>query len=79
MRGINKKIIEITDPEDQDIEKVIVFLKPGSSANAIRGKQSAQSYVAGLCRVRRIRGMYLKIALSALLACAAIFLLFYFL
>lgn len=79
MRGVNKKIIEITDPEDQDIEKVIVFLKPGSNANAIKNKQTAQSYVAGLCCEKSKKALYLKIAMGALCLCAAIFLLIYFL
>ncbi|MEA5051382.1 MAG: hypothetical protein VB021_07925 [Oscillospiraceae bacterium] len=79
MRGVNKKIIEITDPEDQDIEKVIVFLRPGSSASLKKSRETARSMVAGLCCAKRGAGRWLWAAAAALALCAGIFLLLCFL
>ncbi len=79
MRGVNKKIIEITDPENEDIEKVIVFLKPGSKINVRREKETAKSYVAGLCCEPRRRHWSVRVAAIAAALCAAAFLLHYFL
>lgn len=49
VKGINKCVVEILEPKDENIERVLVFFKPES--RAVKGgkqRQAAEKYVGGL-------------------------------
>lgn len=46
MKGVNKKVIEINEPESEYIEKVLVFLRQKDGhVNVARARQEAEGYV----------------------------------
>ena len=77
MQGVNKKIIEITEPESELIERVIVFLKPGYDVRLQRNQEQARAYVSGLCCKRRRSLKWLLIAGAIVIG--AVFLLLQYL
>lgn len=48
MKGINKRIIEIEEPENEYIEKVQVFLRQTGNVRLAKSKEEAQKYASGL-------------------------------
>ncbi len=49
MKGVNKCVVEIVEPQDESIERVLVFLKPESEAVRLgRSRDAAEKYAAGL-------------------------------
>ena len=54
MKGVNKHVVEIVETQNEDIERVLVFLKPdGNAVRLGRGRQAAENYAAGLVTWRR--------------------------
>ena len=54
MKGVNKCVIEILEPQDESIERVLVFFKPGSPAMQVgRQQEEAEKYVSSLVSWRR--------------------------
>ncbi len=54
MKGVNKCVVEIVEPEDENIERVLVFLKPGCEAQRLGcGREAAEKYASGLVTWRR--------------------------
>ncbi|MEG0178078.1 MAG: hypothetical protein RR654_00860 [Oscillospiraceae bacterium] len=55
MKGTNKNIIEITDTDNEFIERVIVFMKPNCGKITIANRLlEANKYVSGLVTVSRV-------------------------
>lgn len=55
MKGVNKRVIEIVQTDNDAIERVLVFLKPNSGNVKIsHQKLEAEKYVSGLVSFRRI-------------------------
>ena len=57
MKGVNKCVVEIVEPQDESIERVLVFFKPESRAVQLGCQQdAAEKYVSGLvsCAVRGV-------------------------
>lgn len=55
MKGVNKKVIEINEPESEYIEKVLVFLRQKDGhVNVARARQEAEGYVNTLVCWRRL-------------------------
>lgn len=48
MKGINKRIIEIEEPENEYIEKVQVFLRQDGNVRLAKSKEEAQKYASGI-------------------------------
>lgn len=49
MKGISKNVVEIVEPQDESIERVLVFFKPDSPAVRVgRQQDEAEKYVSGL-------------------------------
>lgn len=54
MRGINKRIIEITDTDNEAIEKILIVIKPGAKhVHLAQQKEQAEKYSASLVSYRR--------------------------
>ncbi len=54
MKGVNKYVVEIVEPQNEDIERVLVFLKPdGNAVRLGQGQQAAEKYAMGLVTWRR--------------------------
>ncbi len=54
MKGVNKCVVEIVEPQDESIERVLVFFKPESRAVQLGCQQdAAEKYVSGLVSWRR--------------------------
>ncbi|MBP8855087.1 MAG: hypothetical protein KBG54_01120 [Oscillospiraceae bacterium] len=72
MKGINRRVIEIVDTENEAIERVLVFFKPGA-ANMKLSTQKAQAekYVAGLVCWRRLPWLTKTRALMGICVAAA--------
>ena len=48
MKGVNKCVVEIVEPQDESIERVLVFFKPESRAVQLGCQQdAAEKYVSG--------------------------------
>ena len=55
MKGVNKKVIEINEPESEYIDKVLVFLRQKDGhVNVARARQEAEGYVNTLVCWRRL-------------------------
>lgn len=48
MKGINKRIIEIEEPENEYIEKVQVFLRQGGNVRLAKSQEEAKKYAQGI-------------------------------
>lgn len=48
MKGVNKRIIEIEEPENEYIEKVQIFLRQGGNVRVAKSKEEAQRYAQGI-------------------------------
>lgn len=48
MKGVNKRIIEIEEPENEYIEKVQVFLRQSGNVRIAKSKEEAQKYAQGI-------------------------------
>lgn len=49
MKGVNKSVVEIWEPQDENIERVLVFFKPNSEANNVEHRcEAAQKYASQL-------------------------------
>lgn len=54
MRGINKRIIEITDTENEAIEKIFIIIKPGAKhVHLAQQKAEAEKYSSAIVSYRR--------------------------
>lgn len=54
MRGINKRIIEITDTENEAIEKIFIVIKPGAKhVHLAQQKAEAEKYSSAIVSYRR--------------------------
>ncbi|MBD5092736.1 MAG: hypothetical protein HDT26_00355 [Subdoligranulum sp.] len=54
MKGVNKYVVEIVETQNEDIERVLVFLKPdGNAVRLGQGQQAAEKYAMGLVTWRR--------------------------
>lgn len=54
MKGVNKYVVEIVETQNEDIERVLVFLKPdGRAVRLGQGQQAAEKYAMGLVTWRR--------------------------
>lgn len=54
MKGVNKYVVEIVETQNEDIERVLVFLKPNGQAVRLgQGQQAAEKYAMGLVTWRR--------------------------
>ncbi|MEF9969323.1 MAG: hypothetical protein RR867_08135 [Ruthenibacterium sp.] len=56
MKGVTKRVIEIVEPQDACIERVLVFLRSDCASMRVGQKRAeAEKYVAGLvCYKRRL-------------------------
>ena len=55
MKGVNKRVIEINEPDSEYIEKVLVFLRQKDGrVNVARARQEAEGYVSTLVCWRRL-------------------------
>ena len=83
MKGVNKCVVEIVEPQDESIERVLVFFKPESRAVQLGCQQdAAEKYVSGLVSWRRSilpLGPGARAALWAAAATAAAVLLWFLL
>lgn len=72
MKGVHKYVVEIVETQNEDIERVLVFLKPGGNAVRLgQGQQAAEKYAMGLVTWRRrllSPEAALRLALGAMLA-----------
>lgn len=49
LKGVHKNVVEVVQPGDESIERVLIFLKPDSDAVRVgRAEEKAQEYAAGL-------------------------------
>lgn len=54
MKGVSKRVIEITEPQNECIERVLVFLRADCASMRVAQKQAeAEKYVSGLVCYRR--------------------------
>ena len=83
MKGVNKWVVEIVEPQDESIERVLVFFKPESRAVQLGCQQdAAEKYVSDLVSWRRSilpLGPGARAALWAAAATAAAVLLWFLL
>lgn len=80
MKGVRKNVVEVLAPEDGDIERVLVFLKPDSEAVRLgRAEEKAEAYAAGLVtwRAGPPARVWAVLAAAAALAVAAALLWFF--
>lgn len=55
MKGVNKRVIEINEPDSEYIEKVLVFLRrKDGRVNVARARREAEGYVSTLVCWRRL-------------------------
>ncbi len=65
IKGVNKRIIEIINPNDEYFEKVVIFLSPKVDKNLQVINSRALEYVDNLCvkkRKRKPKPVFLSIA-----------------
>lgn len=56
MKGLNRKIIEIVEPNSELVERVIVILKPGVAHASLREEQEQlESYLSAVCCKKKAR------------------------
>lgn len=49
MKGVNKRVVEIVEPQNEYIERVIVFLRQNNGDIKVsKGRSEAEKYVSGL-------------------------------
>lgn len=82
IKGVNKRIIEVINPEDHYFEKVILFLSPQASEEQDMLHMHVQKYLKSLTpsvpRKRKTKSkaiFFLQLAGAALLGGAAVLLL----
>ncbi|MCI6639337.1 MAG: hypothetical protein MSH10_00860 [Pygmaiobacter massiliensis] len=73
MKGVNKRIIEIEEPENEYIEKVQVFLRQNGNIRLAKSKEEAQRYASGITCWKRpaitpVQGRWLGLAAAAVAA-----------
>ncbi len=84
VKGVSKYVVEIVETQNEDIERVLVFLKPdGRAVRLGQGREAAEKYAMGLVSWRRrllspelAARLALAAALAAFLGLAAWLLLF---
>ena len=84
MKGVNKYVVEIVETQNEDIERVLVFLKPdGQAVRLGQGQQAAEKYAMGLVTWHRrlfsleaVLHLTLGVAIAAFLGLTAWLLLF---
>ena len=56
MKGVNKRVVEIVEPQNEYIERVIVFLRQNNGdVKVAKSRSEAEKYVSGLvCWKRRV-------------------------
>ena len=67
MKGVNKRIIEIEEPDNEYIEKVQVFLRKDGKVKLAQGREEAQKYATGIVCTKpnvTMKNEYLKYLLS---------------
>ncbi len=74
MKGLQHSVIEIKDPRNEDIDRILVFLKPGRSNIEIAGTRREAENILRKARVRR-RLPAIRIKWQLAVALAVIFLL----
>ncbi len=83
MKGVNKCVVEIVEPQDESIERVLVFLSRKAARCSWGARQdAAEKYVSGLVSWRRSilpLGPGARAALWAAAATAAAVLLWFLL
>ncbi|MEG0911149.1 MAG: hypothetical protein RSB47_00155 [Ruthenibacterium sp.] len=74
MKGVTKRVIEIVEPQDACIERVLVFLRSDCASMRVGQKRAeAEKYVAGLvCYKRRLWPLQSKAARVICVAAAVI-------
>ena len=78
MKGVNKRVIEISQPDEELIEKILVFIKPGVGDVSIKAKRDcAESIVAGMRIEKKTYGRFIAGALILLSAVLALLLCFF--
>ena len=56
MKGLQHNVIEINDPRNKDIEKILVFLKPGMNKIEIAGtRQDAEDILQKVRVCRKVK------------------------
>lgn len=54
MKGVNRRVVEIAEPDSEYIERVLVFLRPQSGAVRVaRQRAEAERYASGLVAWKR--------------------------
>lgn len=72
MKGVSKCVVEIQEPQDENIERILVFFKPGSAAMQVgRQQEEAEKYVSTLVSWHRAPAWSWKKAGTAALALLA--------
>ena len=76
MKGVNRKVIEINEPDNEYIERVLVFVKPGKEKVKVSTyKAEAESFVSRLvCEERKYGAMWF-VAGAVMLAAAVLLLI----
>ncbi len=73
MKGVNKRVVEIAEPDSEYIERVLVFLRPQSGAVRVaRQRAEAEEYASGLVAWKRSIGAFSRTAVLALAGAAAL-------
>ena len=73
MKGVNKQVIEINEPDSETIEKVLVILRQKDGhINVARARQEVERYVETLVCWRRLPPLWHSRRLWAGLAAAAL-------
>ncbi len=75
MKGLNKRIIEIIEPENEMIDRVIVVLKPGIGRLTVEKKAEISAFVGRLRLKARHKGTLLALIAGGLLFTAFFFVL----
>ena len=54
MKGVNRRVVEIAEPDSEYIERVLVFLRPQSGAVRVaRQRAEAERYASGIVAWKR--------------------------
>ena len=72
VKGLNRKVIEIVEPNSEFVERVIVILKPGVAQARLREEQeNLDNYVSAVCcKKKKISGWWIAAAAAAVLGAA---------
>ena len=73
MKGVNKRVVEIAEPDSEYIERVLVFLRPQSgSVRVARQRAEAERYASGLVAWKRSIQPFSRTAALVLAGAAAV-------